>query len=117
MYYEVFRELCEKRGCTAADVSRGTGISTATLSSWKNGKYTPKANKLQKIADYFEVPIDVFFGVQNNGQDEEYYLDAEARELAELMHKNPEYKTLFSASRNLSKEDLQFVLDMIERMS
>ena len=25
---------------------------------WKSGKYTPKVDKLQKIADYFKVPLE-----------------------------------------------------------
>lgn len=57
MYYENFRKLCEERGVKPAQVSRGTGIPTATLSSWKKGIYTPKQDKLQKIADFFNVPI------------------------------------------------------------
>ncbi|MBQ9065245.1 MAG: helix-turn-helix transcriptional regulator, partial [Blautia sp.] len=32
--------------------------SQATLSSWKSGKYTPKIDKLKKLADYFGVPIE-----------------------------------------------------------
>jgi transcriptional regulator with XRE-family HTH domain len=43
-------------------VSRETGISTATLTSWKQGKYTPKQDKLQKIADFFGVPLGVITG-------------------------------------------------------
>jgi hypothetical protein len=55
--------------------------------------------------------------VPNNGQDEVYYLNDETRELADLMKSNPEYKTLFEASRKLTPEDLRFVIGMIERFS
>lgn len=58
MYYENFAELCEKNHVTPNKVSRETGISTATLTSWKQGKYTPKTDKLKKIADYFNVSVD-----------------------------------------------------------
>jgi len=58
MYYENFQKLCEERGVKPSTVSRATGVSTATLTSWKQGKYTPKQDKLQKIADYFEVPLE-----------------------------------------------------------
>ena len=53
MYYENFRKLCELNNVKLGTVSRETGISTATLTSWKQGKYTPKQDKLQKIADFF----------------------------------------------------------------
>jgi len=56
--YEIFEELLKKNGITAYRVAKETGITTATLTSWKQGKYTPKQEKLQKIADYFGVSID-----------------------------------------------------------
>lgn len=63
--YEKFQELLDKRNQTAAQVSKETGIASSTLSEWKKGKYTPKLDKLQKIADYFNVPIE-YFSVSDN---------------------------------------------------
>lgn len=56
--YEIFEKLLKDSGITAYKVSKETGISTATLTSWKKGNYTPKADKLQKIADYFGVSME-----------------------------------------------------------
>lgn len=58
--YEKFEALLKERGITAYQVSKDTGIATATLTEWKNGKYTPKLNKLMILADYFEVPLEHF---------------------------------------------------------
>lgn len=58
--YEKFEELLKKNGVTAYRVAKDTGVTTATLTSWKQGKYTPKREKLQKIADYFGVSVDYF---------------------------------------------------------
>ena len=55
--YEYFQKLLDKYGVTAYKVSKETGITTTTLTNWKKGKYTPKPDKLQKIADYFGVPL------------------------------------------------------------
>ena len=44
-----------------------------------------------------------------------YYLDEDAREAADFLHKNPEYKVLFDASRNISKEDIEFVAKMLDK--
>ena len=67
MYYEAFQELCEINNVRPSQVSKETGISTATLSSWKKGKYTPKIDKLQKIADYFGVRLEVLCDNQDDG--------------------------------------------------
>lgn len=58
MYYENFERLCKKHQTNASQVSKATGISTATLTNWKKGNYTPKQDKLQLIADYFNVSVD-----------------------------------------------------------
>lgn len=58
--YKKFAELLDKTNKTAYQVSKDTGISTATLSSWKKGEYTPKLDKLKILADYFEVSIEYF---------------------------------------------------------
>lgn len=60
--YEKFEALLKERGVTPYKVGQATGISTATLSSWKKGVYTPKPDKIQKIADYFDVPASWFYG-------------------------------------------------------
>lgn len=60
--YEKFEKLCEQKGVTPYKVSKETGVSTATLTNWKQGKYTPKNDKMQKIADYFDVSVDYLTG-------------------------------------------------------
>lgn len=55
--YEIFEALLKKKGVKAADVSKATGIYPTVFSEWKKGKSTPKTDKLQKIADYFEVTV------------------------------------------------------------
>lgn len=58
--YEKFQELLDKFHKTAYQVAKDTGISTATLSNWKLGNYTPKLDKLKILADYFGVSIEYF---------------------------------------------------------
>ena len=58
--YEKFEKLLEERGVTAYEVAKQTNISQSTLTAWKKGKYTPKIDKLCKIANYFEIPVTYF---------------------------------------------------------
>lgn len=55
--YEIFEQLLKEHGITAYRVAKETGVTTSTLTSWKQGKYTPKPEKMQKIADYFGVSL------------------------------------------------------------
>lgn len=58
--YEKFEKLLNERNITAYQVSKETGIATATLTEWKKGTYKPKVEKLALIAKYFDVPIEYF---------------------------------------------------------
>ena len=58
--YEKFQKLLDKSNKTAYQVAQDTGVSTATLSHWKNGNYVPKIDKIKILADYFKVPIEYF---------------------------------------------------------
>lgn len=55
--YERVEQLLLEKGVNIADVSRSTGIGKSTFSGWKNGKYQPKSDKRQKVADYFGVSL------------------------------------------------------------
>ena len=56
--YEIFESLLKKYGVTTYQVAKATGISTASFTGWKQGKWNFKQDKLQKIADYFGVTVD-----------------------------------------------------------
>ena len=57
---ERFYEVMEILNLTDYRVAAETGISTATLSNWKNGNYVPKFDKLLLLAKYFDVPVEYF---------------------------------------------------------
>ncbi len=56
--YEIFEKLCNEKGVTPYRVCKETGITTATISNWKAGRYTPKQDKMQKIAEFLGVTIE-----------------------------------------------------------
>lgn len=49
MTYEEYAEQRDILGLTNNQVSRLSGVSTATFSQWKNGVYEPKRSTLAKI--------------------------------------------------------------------
>lgn len=58
--YKKYAEVRDAAGVTDYAVAKQTGVSTATLTNWKYGRYTPKADKLKKLADFFGVSIEYF---------------------------------------------------------
>lgn len=98
--YEKFEELLAKHNVTAYRVAKETGITTATFTSWKQGKYTPKQDKLQKVADFFGVSIEYFTGTTS-----------EKSEFAES--KQPYYALKEKDERDIAK-DLERMLASLE---
>ena len=65
--YENYCLVRDKLGYTDYKVAKETGIGTATMSNWKNGKYIPKTDKIQKIADFLGVTTDYLMtGTESN---------------------------------------------------
>ena len=58
--YENYCKMRDMRAVNDSTVARETGIGRSTFSEWKKGTYTPKLEKLQKIANYFNVPVSAF---------------------------------------------------------
>lgn len=58
--YAKYVELRDKAGVRDADVAKATGIYPSVFTDWKNGKSNPKLDKLVKIAEFFNVSIEVF---------------------------------------------------------
>lgn len=48
--------------------------------------------------------------------DAPYYLDDEAKAIAQQVYESPQLRMLFSASKNVSAEDLETVIALVRRM-
>ncbi len=58
--YDRYKTLLDEHGINSYAVSKDTGIHQSTLSDWKTGRSNPKTDKLQVLANYFNVTIDYF---------------------------------------------------------
>ena len=56
--YKIYAKYRDEADLKDTDVAEATGVSKATLSQWKHGKYTPKADKLLKIARLLHIPVE-----------------------------------------------------------
>lgn len=82
--YEILEKLLEEHNMSAYRLSKETGVTTATLTSWKQGKYVPKQDKLQKIADYFGVTVTYLMTGKNEPEKKEPQL--KPRDEREIEH-------------------------------
>ena len=106
----------ELDGKTQADLCKHLNVSSATVSDWCNGKKMPRMDKIQSICNWLRIEKSDLLEDKER-QNSSYYLNDDARDIAEFLYTNPEYKVLFDASRKVKKDDIQFVKEMIDRMS
>ena len=109
MGYDVFEKLCLSHKVTPSAVSSATGVSKSTLSAWKKGEYTPKVDKLEKIAEYFGVPLEYL----KTGEIPNYYNDPTVQKIAQAVYDNPDIRVLFDAARDSKPEDIKMAAEML----
>lgn len=107
-------ELNEKQ---PADIVRDLGIPFSTVSNWINGLKMPRMGKIEMLAEYLHCEKSDLIEDKGDRIPETYYLNDDAKDLAKFLFDNPEYKTLFESYRKVKKEDIQFIKDMISRMT
>lgn len=128
--------LREAKGLTQVELASKINSTKQSIYKYENNIITNiPSDKLEKIAECLGVSPGVLMGWDNlrtNGKDidhihpdfiykndkeqiKSYYLDNEARELAQFLYENPDYKVLFDASKKVKKEDIEFVKQMLDR--
>lgn len=119
--YKRIRQLRQAKGMSQQELAERTGYTDrSSIAKIEKGDVDLTESKIQAFADALGVRPSYLMGWEDEdqflGQHEDYYLNEEARDLAEFLYNNPAYKTLFDASRKVKPEDLEFVRQMIERM-
>lgn len=106
----------EINGKNQADIATLLNVSQAAVSNWCKGIKMPRMDKVQALADYFGVnKSDLLEDKGTQEEDNSYYIDEDAKELAQFLFKNPEYRVLFDAAKDVSADDLEMVKTIIDK--
>ena len=92
------------------------GVAESTVSLYESNKRFPDADTLKKISSLFGVSIDYLLGNSSDPSQESggYYSDPEVAQMAEELRTDPDKRILFDATKDLSKDDIDTVLKIIE---
>lgn len=106
IFSENLKYYMELKGKNQIDIMNDLNISSSTVSNWCTGQKLPRMDKIQMLADYLGIKKSDL--IEKRLSDEEsYYINSEAQEMAQFLFENPEYKVLFDASRKVKPEDLK----------
>ncbi|WP_319403177.1 helix-turn-helix transcriptional regulator [uncultured Anaeromusa sp.] len=115
-FNERIKTLRLEKNLTQDELAKATGLSRSAIGMYESGSREPNFETLEVLADFFNVDMNYLLGRSEIPNRPTYYLDPEVAELADQLHKNPGMRILFDASKKLTKEDIQFVMDMVSRM-
>ena len=111
------RYLRKKYDMSQEDLANKLGYrSFTTIQKWESGVSEPSVSMVKKIAELFGVTMDQITNDDLSDTENHYYLDPEAAEIAQEVQQRPELKILFDTSRKVSADDLELVINMIDRL-
>lgn len=64
MFYDRYVAICQSKGISPSKAAEEIGLNKASVTNWKKSGYTPRADTLQRIADYFGVSVAFLLGTE-----------------------------------------------------
>jgi transcriptional regulator with XRE-family HTH domain len=101
---EQVQKLCDSKGINIANLQKELGFSNGTIYRWD--KSLPSVDKLQKVADYFNVSTDYLLG-KEPPPTEHKYIDVPL---------DPETLGIMCRIPLLNKNNKAVISDMIDSM-
>ena len=115
---ERIKAIRKQKGITLADLGARLGISESNMQRYESGKIASVSiDFINRLAPILEVKPEWLIGWNKDDTPQGYYLDSETAEYAETLRTRPEMRILFSASRGISKEDMEKALEYIELLN
>ena len=117
---ERIKQRREELHMSMDDLAQKLGYKSRTsIFKIESGDTDLPLSKVEEFATALYVTPQYLMGWEDNQtpSDVPYYLDEEAAEIAQEVYDRPELRILFDASRKASKEDINFVVEMIDRMA
>lgn len=105
------RNLRIQRGLTQMELAEGMNTAQSSITSWETGRREPDFKTIQRLADFFNVPLSAL--LPSSDEIDESYVNV----VAESLHANPKLKLLFDHTKNFSEQDLDAVLAVVKSIS
>ena len=108
---------------TQTELAKRTGIRQSSISDWLNNRYEPKQDKVYILANALNVSPAWLLGYDDSNippvqsipeKKDGYYTDREAAEFAEYLRTRPGARMLFSAAKDITKEEMEEAVKYIE---
>ena len=115
VFSENIRYYLSKTGETQRDVARATRASEATVCDWVKCRTYPRMDKIQLLAEHWGIQMSDL--VEKRSLSNQYYVQKEAKMIAEELAENPETLIAFQNFQKLSNANRKLVIAMINSLN
>lgn len=105
--YERIKEVAKVKGYSINRLEKELGYPRSSIS--KYNKNVPSMEKIQKIADFLNVPIT---DITEEEKTERYYINDETAQVAQEIFENKELRALFDVQKDMDPDDLRALHNM-----
>ena len=105
-------------GLTLEEVGQAVGVGKSTVRRWENGMIRNMGrDKIAALARVLHMdPVEFVPGDDDFSDHPDQYADREDLERLEALHQDPRLGLLFDHSRKMKPEDVDFMIQMAERI-
>lgn len=115
VFSENIRYYLSKTGELQRDIAKAAGVSEGTICDWIKCRTYPRMDKIQLLAEHWGIQMSDL--VEERSVANQYYVQKEAKMIAEELTKNPETLVAFQNFRKLSNANRELVIAMINSLS
>lgn len=105
-------------GLTLEEVGQAVGVGKSTVRKWENGMIKNMGrDKIAALASVLQIPaVELVPGDAKISEHQKQYADSADLDRLEALHQNPRLGLLFDHSSKMKPEDVDFMIQMAERI-
>lgn len=105
-------------GLTLEEVGQAVGVGKSTVRKWENGMIKNMGrDKVAALASVLQIPaVELVPGDAKISEHQKQYVDSADLDRLEALHQNPRLGLLFDHSSKMKPEDVDFMIQMAERI-
>lgn len=105
-------------GLTLEEVGQAVGVGKSTVRKWENGMIKNMGrDKVAALASVLQIPaVELVPGDAKISEHQKQYADSADLDRLEALHQNPRLGLLFDHSSKMKPEDVDFMIQMAERI-
>lgn len=115
VFADNLRYYISKTGVLKKDVAKAAKVCQSTITDWLNSRSYPRMDRMQLLAEFLGVQISDL--VEERSVDNKYYLQKEAKMIANDLAKDPAALVMFQKFQTLSDSNKALVMAMVASLS